>query len=116
MTASNRTVGAAARAAGLSAKAVRLYETKGLLPPAQRTQAGYRTYPGRHPCPRCPAPGGARRPGVRDHRTRARHSHPLTSPASSGTGVSSPTVSKMTQSPWRRLGCVTVMGEVPGER
>ncbi|MFD0900100.1 heavy metal-responsive transcriptional regulator [Actinomadura sediminis] len=38
------TVGEAAQAAGLSAKAVRLYETKGLLPPAQRTAAGYRLY------------------------------------------------------------------------
>ncbi len=38
------TVGKAAREAGLSAKAVRLYEAKGLLPEAQRTQAGYRTY------------------------------------------------------------------------
>ncbi len=38
------TVGKAARAAGLSAKAVRLYEARGLLPEAQRTQAGYRTY------------------------------------------------------------------------
>ncbi|MQA06350.1 MAG: MerR family DNA-binding protein [Streptosporangiales bacterium] len=38
------TVGKAAQAAGLSAKAVRLYETKGLLPPAKRTDAGYRTY------------------------------------------------------------------------
>jgi MerR family copper efflux transcriptional regulator len=38
------TVGEVARAAGLSAKAVRLYEAKGLVPPAQRTDAGYRTY------------------------------------------------------------------------
>lgn len=38
------TVGEAAKASGLSAKAVRLYETKGLLPPAQRTTAGYRLY------------------------------------------------------------------------
>jgi MerR family copper efflux transcriptional regulator len=38
------TVGEAAKAAGLSAKAVRLYEAKGLLPPAHRTDAGYRTY------------------------------------------------------------------------
>lgn len=38
------TVGKAAREAGLSAKAVRLYEAKGLLPEAQRTEAGYRTY------------------------------------------------------------------------
>ena len=38
------TVGKAARAAGLSAKAVRLYEAKGLLPEAPRTESGYRTY------------------------------------------------------------------------
>jgi|SRR5579859_45668 len=38
------TVGKAAQAAGLSAKAVRLYEAKGLLPEAERTGAGYRTY------------------------------------------------------------------------
>ena len=38
------TVGTAALEAGLSAKAVRLYERKGLLPPPERTQAGYRLY------------------------------------------------------------------------
>lgn len=38
------TVGKAAQAAGLSAKAVRLYEAKGLLPAAERTESGYRTY------------------------------------------------------------------------
>ncbi|RBM17395.1 heavy metal-responsive transcriptional regulator [Prauserella sp. PE36] len=38
------TVGAAAEAAGVSAKAVRLWESKGLLPPAERTEAGYRTF------------------------------------------------------------------------
>jgi DNA-binding transcriptional MerR regulator len=38
------TVGAAARAAGVSAKAVRLWEAKGLLPPAERTDAGYRMF------------------------------------------------------------------------
>lgn len=38
------TVGAAATAAGLSAKAVRLYEARGLVPPAERTPAGYRLY------------------------------------------------------------------------
>lgn len=38
------TIGSAARAAGLSAKGVRLYEAKGLLPEAERTDAGYRTY------------------------------------------------------------------------
>jgi MerR family transcriptional regulator, copper efflux regulator len=40
------TVGRAAHAAGLSAKAVRLYEAKGLLPEAERTGAGYRAYTG----------------------------------------------------------------------
>jgi MerR family copper efflux transcriptional regulator len=38
------TVGAAAQAAGVSAKAVRLWEAKGLLPPAERTEAGYRLF------------------------------------------------------------------------
>jgi MerR family copper efflux transcriptional regulator len=38
------TVGKAAQAAGLSAKAVRLYEAKGLLPEAKRTESGYRLY------------------------------------------------------------------------
>ena len=38
------TVGTAAPAAGLSAKPARLYEAKGLLPEAERTDAGYRTY------------------------------------------------------------------------
>jgi len=38
------TVGEAARRAGVTPKAVRLYETKGILPPAQRTESGYRTY------------------------------------------------------------------------
>ena len=38
------TVGAAAQAAGVSAKAVRLWESKGLLPPAERTEAGYRIF------------------------------------------------------------------------
>lgn len=39
-----RTIGAAAAAAGLSPKAVRLYETRGLLPPPARTPNGYRLY------------------------------------------------------------------------
>jgi MerR family copper efflux transcriptional regulator len=43
-TTNSWTVGKAAQAAGLSGKAVRLYEAKGLLPPAERTEAGYRTY------------------------------------------------------------------------
>ncbi|MGH3406477.1 MAG: heavy metal-responsive transcriptional regulator [Streptosporangiaceae bacterium] len=38
------TVGQAARASGLSPKAIRLYEHKGLLPPAERTEAGYRLF------------------------------------------------------------------------
>jgi DNA-binding transcriptional MerR regulator len=42
--ASTWTVGKAAQAAGLSAKAVRLYEAKGLLPEAKRTESGYRLY------------------------------------------------------------------------
>src|SRR5260370_6662133 len=38
------TVGRAARRAGLTPKAVRLYESKGLLDPAPRTDAGYRLF------------------------------------------------------------------------
>lgn len=38
------TVKAAAEAAGVSPKAVRLWESKGLLPPAERTEAGYRLF------------------------------------------------------------------------
>lgn len=38
------TIGAAAEAAGVTRKAVKVYEAKGLLPPAERTSAGYRTY------------------------------------------------------------------------
>ncbi len=38
------TVGEAAKRSGLTARAVRLYEAEGLLPPAPRTPAGYRTY------------------------------------------------------------------------
>lgn len=38
------TVGQAARASGLSPKAIRLYESRGLIEPAERTQSGYRTY------------------------------------------------------------------------
>ncbi len=38
------TVGEAARRAGVSAKAVRLYEARGILPPRPRTAAGYRIY------------------------------------------------------------------------
>ncbi|MEW1808316.1 MerR family transcriptional regulator [Pseudarthrobacter sp. NPDC080039] len=38
------TIGAAAAAAHVTAKAVRLWEAKGLLPATGRTQAGYRSY------------------------------------------------------------------------
>lgn len=38
------TVGSAALETGLSAKAIRLYERKGLLAPAERTEAGYRLF------------------------------------------------------------------------
>jgi DNA-binding transcriptional MerR regulator len=38
------TIGAAAEAAGLTRKAVKVYEAKGLLPRAERTPAGYRLY------------------------------------------------------------------------
>jgi MerR family transcriptional regulator, copper efflux regulator len=38
------TVGAAAKAVGVSPKAIRIWEAKGLLPPAARTEAGYRLF------------------------------------------------------------------------
>ncbi|PBJ34462.1 heavy metal-responsive transcriptional regulator [Mycobacterium avium subsp. hominissuis] len=38
------TITAAARAAGVSSKAVRLWEAKGLLPPVRRNGAGYRIF------------------------------------------------------------------------
>lgn len=38
------TIGSAATRSGLTAKAIRLYERRGLLGPADRTPAGYRTY------------------------------------------------------------------------
>jgi MerR family copper efflux transcriptional regulator len=44
MAGASITVGEAARRAGVSRKAVRLYEAKGILPPAERTDSGYRTY------------------------------------------------------------------------
>ncbi len=44
MLGSQMTVGEVARRAGLSAKAVRLYEARGILPPAARTDSGYRLY------------------------------------------------------------------------
>jgi DNA-binding transcriptional MerR regulator len=38
------TVGAAAKVVGVSAKAIRIWEAKGLLPLAARTEAGYRLF------------------------------------------------------------------------
>lgn len=38
------TVGDAAKAVGVSPKAIRIWESKGLLPPAGRTEAGYRLF------------------------------------------------------------------------
>ena len=38
------TIGEAAEVTGLTTKAIRLYETRGLVAPAKRTPAGYRTY------------------------------------------------------------------------
>lgn len=47
MTRRPMTIGQAAKAAGLTRKALRVYEDKGLLPDAQRTTAGYRLYTAR---------------------------------------------------------------------
>jgi MerR family copper efflux transcriptional regulator len=42
------TIGEVARAAGVTARAVRLYESKGLLPSADRSQSGYRVFGDTH--------------------------------------------------------------------
>lgn len=44
MTLPGLTIGQAAEAAGVTRKAVRVYEARGLLPAAERTTAGYRLY------------------------------------------------------------------------
>src|SRR5207245_4649391 len=38
-------IGEVAARSGLSRKALRLYEARGILPPARRTSSGYRRYP-----------------------------------------------------------------------
>jgi len=38
------TISEVAQAAGVTPRAIRLYESKGLLPPADRTASGYRTF------------------------------------------------------------------------
>ncbi len=42
------TIGEAADAAGVTTRAVRLYETKGLVPPPERTPSGYRVFTHTH--------------------------------------------------------------------
>ncbi len=42
------TIGEAAKAAGVTTRAVRLYETKGLVPPPERTPSGYRVFTDSH--------------------------------------------------------------------
>src|SRR5262252_3250939 len=38
-------IGEVAQRSGISRKALRLYEARGILPPAHRTESGYRRYP-----------------------------------------------------------------------
>lgn len=44
MAAPRLAIGQAAQAAGVTRKAIRVYEARGLLPAAERTTAGYRVY------------------------------------------------------------------------
>jgi MerR family transcriptional regulator, copper efflux regulator len=44
MTRDGLLIGEVAKRSGASRKALRLYEQAGILPPAQRTEAGYRVY------------------------------------------------------------------------
>jgi len=45
---SSYTIGEAARAAGVTARAARLYESRGLVPESDRTDSGYRVFTDEH--------------------------------------------------------------------
>ena len=45
MTGDGLLIGEVAARSGVSRKALRLYEARGILPPPRRTASGYRSYP-----------------------------------------------------------------------